>query len=372
VGHAVKRLLLAGGGTGGHLYPAMAVGEAWRARFGDEAELLFVGTAERIEATAVPAAGERLATIEVTGIVGLRGWRRVLGLARMPLALWQALRIVRQFEPDAVLGAGGFASGPTVLAAWLLRKPTAILEQNAMPGVTNRILGKLVRRVFTCFARAESWFAVGKVRRLGNPVRASQTEALASAVRTVREDDTSVRILVMGGSGGARALNEGAPAALAALSPPARARILVVHQAGPRNNLAPIEAMYRQADVRAEVLPYLDDMAERYRWADLAICRAGATTVTELAIAGLASLLVPFPLATHDHQRHNAAELVEAGAAVLVSEVGLAQVLPETLEALISDRSRLAAMGEAARSVAKPDAAHHVVDELVAISGIEA
>jgi UDP-N-acetylglucosamine--N-acetylmuramyl-(pentapeptide) pyrophosphoryl-undecaprenol N-acetylglucosamine transferase len=211
VGHAVKRLLLAGGGTGGHLYPAMAVGEAWRARFGDEAELLFVGTAERIEATAVPAAGERLATIEVTGIVGLRGWRRVLGLARMPLALWQALRIVRQFEPDAVLGAGGFASGPTVLAAWLLRKPTAILEQNAMPGVTNRILGKLVRRVFTCFARAESWFAVGKVRRLGNPVRASQTEALASAVRTVREDDTSVRILVMGGSGGARALNEGAP-----------------------------------------------------------------------------------------------------------------------------------------------------------------
>jgi UDP-N-acetylglucosamine--N-acetylmuramyl-(pentapeptide) pyrophosphoryl-undecaprenol N-acetylglucosamine transferase len=113
-------------------------------------------------------------------------------------------------------------------------------------------------------------------------------------------------------------------------------------------------------------------MAERYRWADLAICRAGATTVTELAIAGLASLLVPFPLATHDHQRHNAAELVEAGAAVLVSEVGLAQVLPETLEALISDRSRLAAMGEAARSVAKPDAAHHVVDELVAISGIEA
>ena len=156
----MKRLLLAGGGTGGHLYPAMAVGQAWRQRYGDDAELLFVGTADRIEATAVPQAGERLETIDITGIVGLSGWRKVLGLLRLPRALFQAVGIIRNFRLDVVLGAGGFASGPTVAAAWLMGYPTAILEQNSMPGVTNRILGKLVRRAYTQF----------KPQRLGLPL----------------------------------------------------------------------------------------------------------------------------------------------------------------------------------------------------------
>jgi UDP-N-acetylglucosamine--N-acetylmuramyl-(pentapeptide) pyrophosphoryl-undecaprenol N-acetylglucosamine transferase len=368
----VKRLLLAGGGTGGHLYPAMAVGEAWRQRFGAEAELLFVGTADRIEAQRVPAAGERLETIDVTGIVGLRGWRKLLGLLRMPKALWQALRIVRAYQPDAVLGAGGFASGPTVLAAWLLGKPTAILEQNAMPGVTNRILGKLVKRVFVSFAQAEAWFAQSKIRRLGNPVRADQVAALLAVDPQGSDTHQRVHILVMGGSGGARALNEGVPAAIAALDATVRAQLQVVHQAGPRHDSGPIERLYQQADVQAEVLPYLDDMAARYRWADLAVCRAGATTVTELAIAGIASLLIPFPLATHDHQRHNAAELVNAEAAVLVDEKTLASSLPNTLATLIADRGRLRDMGEAARSVAKPDAAQAVVRELLVIAGMGA
>ena len=211
----MSRLLLAGGGTGGHLFPAMAVGEAWREAFGEDAELLFVGTADRIEARAVPEAGERFEAIDVSGIVGLRGWRRLLGLLRLPLAVLQALRIVRRFRPDVVVGAGGFASGPTVLAAWLLRTPTAILEQNAMPGVTNRILGRLVARVFTHFEQCEAWFAERKIRRFGNPVRAAQR-------RRFRISSPSVRVRPSGSwSWGDRkalkALNDGLPAAFAEL-----------------------------------------------------------------------------------------------------------------------------------------------------------
>ena len=364
----MKRLLLAGGGTGGHLFPAMAVGEAWRDAFGDDAELLFVGTADRIEARVVPASGERFEAIEVSGIVGLRGWRKILGLLRLPMALFQAMSIVRRFRPDVVVGAGGFASGPTVLAAWLLRVPTAILEQNAMPGVTNRILGRLVRRVFTHFSQCESWFASRKIRRFGNPVRRAQLDAL-------QEDRTEpsherVRLLIMGGSQGSKALNDGLPLAIAGLDLDQREQIEVVHQCGRQGDVQAISDHYRSAGVQAEVVEFMTDMSARYAWADLCVCRSGAMTVTEMAIAGKPAIFVPFPQATHDHQTHNALELVHEKAALLIPQKELNSSLGQTLVDLLRDRAILQKMGQAARLVAKPQAARKIVGELADLCGV--
>ena len=364
----MKRLLLAGGGTGGHLFPAMAVGEAWREAFGDEADLLFVGTAERIEARAVPEAGERFEAIEVSGIVGLRGWRKILGMMRLPLALFQAIGIVRRFRPDVVVGAGGFASGPTVLAAWLLRVPTAILEQNAMPGVTNRILSRFVRRIFTHFEECESWFPQSKLRRFGNPVRRAQLTALQDQAASPAHD--AVHLLIMGGSQGSKALNDDVPAALAALPESLRRRLSVVHQCGRQGDVATMTQTYADAGLRAQVLEFMSDMAVRYAWADLCICRSGAMTVTEMAIAGKPAIFVPFPQATHDHQTHNASELRRAGAALIIKQKELKSSLGHTLSDLLEDRAVLQRMGLAARSAAKPRAAHKIVGELADLSGV--
>jgi len=364
----MKRLLLAGGGTGGHLFPAMAVGEAWRLAFGDEADLLFVGTADRIEARAVPAAGERFEAIEVSGIVGLRGWRKILGMMRLPLALFQAMGIVRRFRPDVVVGAGGFASGPTVLAAWILGVPTAILEQNAMPGVTNRILARLVRRVFTHFEECESWFAARKIRRFGNPVRAAQLEALQG--EATAQAGTRIRLLVMGGSQGSKALNDHVPPALLALDAAQRSGLEVVHQCGRQGDIEVIAKAYERSQVRAEVVEFMTDMAARYAWSDLCICRSGAMTVTEMAIAGKPAIFVPFPQATHDHQTHNALELVHQSAAILIPQNELNSSLGHTLVDLLEDRAILQTMGQAARRVAKPEAARKIVSELADLTGV--
>jgi UDP-N-acetylglucosamine--N-acetylmuramyl-(pentapeptide) pyrophosphoryl-undecaprenol N-acetylglucosamine transferase len=365
----MKRLLLAGGGTGGHLFPAMAVGEAWREAFGAEAELLFVGTAGRIEARAVPEAGERFEAIEVSGIVGLRGWRKLLGLMRLPLALFQAIGIVRRFSPDLVLGAGGFASGPTVLAAWLLGVPTALLEQNAMPGVTNRILAKFTRRIFTHFSQCEAWFPAHKIRRLGNPVRAAQLKALQETQAETR-DSKQVNLLVMGGSQGSKALNDDLPPALAELSSDLRQQLNIVHQCGRQGEPAEIEKNYLAQDLRAQVLPFMSNMAARYAWSDLCICRSGAMTVSEMAIAGKPAIFVPFPQATHDHQTENARELVACGAAVLMAQKDLKSKLGLTLAHLLHDRAVLLRMGEAAAAAAKPQAARNIVGELADLLGV--
>lgn len=364
----MKRLLLAGGGTGGHLYPAMAVGQAWREHYGEEADLLFVGTADRMEAKAVPRAGERLETIDITGIIGLSGWRKILGILRLPRALFQAVGIVRRFKPDVVLGAGGFASGPTVMAAWMMGYPTAILEQNSMPGFTNRILGKFVKRIYTQFHATAAWFSPAKVRALGNPVRLDQLEPAND--REVCSDET-IHVLVLGGSQGAQALNDALPAAIAAMPEPLQARVSVIHQAGPKKALEPIEEAYAQTQAKAAVFPFLDDMPQRYAWSDLCICRAGAMTVTELAVAGRGAVFIPFPLATHDHQRHNALELVEKGAARIVDQAHLDPKLAQTLEELTDDPGSLEAMASAARQLARPEAARAIAKELAELAGLE-
>lgn len=351
------RVLIAGGGTGGHLFPGIALAEQVVAAGG---EVRFVGTERGIEARTVPELGYGLDLIEVSGIKG-RGIKGLIsGLLRLPRAWLQSRRIIENFNPDVVVGVGGYASGPIVATAWLMRRSTAILEQNSIPGITNRILGKLVRRVFATFPDERGHFPAGKLVIAGNPIRAALIERLEQA----REQaDASVehppRLFVFGGSQGARALNRaltGAAAALVDTLP----GLEICHQTG-QAELEPTREGYAAAGLsepQVRVVPFIKDMSEPYAWCDLVLCRAGATSLAELAAVGCPALLVPFPHATDDHQTHNAAALVEAGAAVMVPESELdADRLVRELSGLLGDRSRLASMRAAMLKAAKPRAA---------------
>ncbi len=361
------RLLVAGGGTGGHLFPGLAVAEALLAREA-AAAVLFVGTRRGIEARAVPRAGLPVEFIEVGTLKGrgaAGGLRTLLGL---PRALVQAARIVRRFQPDLVLGVGGYASGPVIVAAALLGRPTAIMEQNALPGLTNRWLGRLVNRVFTSFPAppGRRAFPAHKVVRTGNPVR--------RAFRTIPErpaDDGRLHLLVFGGSAGARRINDAMLAALPLLAG-WRDRLAILHQTGEAARAA-VEAGYRAAGwgpEAAEVRAFIDDMAAAYARADLVVCRAGASTVAELTAVGRPALLVPYPFAADDHQEANAQALVAAGAAVRVRDAELSgERLAAELTALAADPARRAAMAEAARRLGEPAAADRVVDELLRLAG---
>ena len=368
------RLLLAGGGTGGHLFPGVAIAEELRAR-APEAAVRFVGTARGIEARVLPDLGWDLSLIEVSGLktVGLFGM--IKGLFRLPRALLQARAIVKQFAPTAVIGVGGYASGPVVLMARLAGIPTAICEQNSIPGLTNKILGKLVRAVFLSFAESKRFFAEEKVVMSGNPVRRQLAAALlaepapqgvdaapspADTAAAEAQKSRPLCVLVCGGSLGAVAVNKLAAEALAAIS---RKRPLrIVHQTG-ATGYDDTVAQYRAADVPAECSAFIKDMASVYRQADLIISRAGATTVAELAIAGKPALFIPYPFAADNHQEVNAREMAEAGAALSFRQADLtAAKLAAALEPLLDDPDRRAKMSAAMKSLARPQAAATVVD----------
>ena len=347
------RLMIAGGGTGGHLFPGIAIAEELRAQHPDAA-VRFVGTKRGIEARVVPAQGWELDTIEVSGLktVGLLGALR--GVLRLPRALWQARRVLKAFRPDAVIGVGGYASGPVVLMARLRGIPTAICEQNSIPGLTNKILGKLVRRVFLAFEETRRFFKAKKILMTGNPVR----RELVAKLRAGRAPDADrLHVLVCGGSLGAVAVNELASEALIAL---AKERPLaIVHQTGDKD-ADKIRARYADAGVAADVSAFITDMASAYLGADLIVCRAGATTVAELAIAGKPAIFVPYPFAADDHQTRNAREMAERGAALCFPQAELtADKLADAIRSL--DPARRTAMSTAMQAFAKPEAAGAVV-----------
>ncbi len=343
-------ILIVAGGTGGHVYPALAVATHLRAL---GARVSWLGTPRGLEARVVPAAGFPFFPIAVAGVRG----KGLATLATAPLgvvrALFQSLGVLRRVRPDAVLGMGGFAAGPGGLAAWLLRRPLLIHEQNAIPGLTNRLLAPLARLVMEAFPRTFGP-RTGAVLT-GNPLRA---ELAAAGPRPAPRDP--LRILVVGGSLGARALNEAVPAALARLA--ASRALAIRHQSGPDHHAA-AAARYGEVGLEAEVMPYLEDMAAAYEWADLAVCRAGAMTVAELAVSGLPAVLVPFPHAVDDHQTANARYLTDAGAALLLPQGELdAATLAARLEALLAEDGGLARMAAAARSRALPEATRRVAE----------
>lgn len=350
------RLLIAGGGTGGHLFPGVAIAEELRAREPDAA-IKFVGTRRGIEARVLPDLGWDLDFIEVSGLKTVGAAGAVKGLFRLPRALWQARRIVKQFAPDAVIGVGGYASGPVVLAAKLRGIPTAICEQNSIPGLTNKMLGKLVRNVFLSFDESKRFFNPKKIVMSGNPVRRELVQKLLAAAP---ETHDRVHVLVVGGSQGAVAVNELASKALATLAK--ESALAITHQTGEKD-LEATTARYREAGVTADCRAFIKDMAAAYRGADLIIGRAGATTVAELAIAGKPAVFIPYPFAADNHQELNAREMADKGAALMFRQSELtADKLAEALRPLLADANRRADMGAAMRALARPGAAAAIID----------
>lgn len=358
------RVMIAGGGTGGHLFPGVALAERVKAAGG---EACFVGTERGIEARVLPELGWNLELMDVSGIKG-RGIRGLLGGAsRLPRAYFQSRRILKKFRPDVVVGVGGYASGPVVFTARTMGIPTAILEQNSVPGVTNRILSKVVKRVYTTFPDDGGFFPAGKIMNAGNPIRTELVERLAARGSEARErNGRAPRLFVFGGSQGARAVNEAVLAMLPAMLS-AHPDLEIWHQTG-KADLDSVEAGYANAGLtreRARVTSFISDMAEPYAWCDLVICRAGATSLAELSVAGTPALLVPFPFATDNHQEHNAASLVEAGAALMVRQAELVPAqLAERISALLNDGEGLDRMRAAMQGAARPHAAESILADL--------
>jgi UDP-N-acetylglucosamine--N-acetylmuramyl-(pentapeptide) pyrophosphoryl-undecaprenol N-acetylglucosamine transferase len=351
---ASSPVLIMAGGTGGHVFPALAVAKVLRER---GVAVVWLGVPGSMESRLVPAQGFPIEWVRVAGIrgKGLLAW--LLAPLRIVNAVAQAMRVLRHVRPRSVLGAGGYVSGPGGIAAWLMRIPLLIHEQNAIAGMTNRWLARLATQVLEAFPG--SFGARANVKTIGNPVR-EDIAALAAPAQRFAGRDSRARLLIFGGSQGAQRLNTVLPQALAQLLPQDRPQVL--HQTGERG-LESTRAAYLEAKVEAEVLPFIDDMAKTYAWADLAVCRAGAMTVAELQAAGLGAIFVPLPIATDDHQTKNAAVMVGAGAARIIQERDLTpEVLSGVIAELIANRATLLKMAEAARAERITDAASRLAD----------
>ncbi len=355
-------VMIMAGGTGGHVFPALALARLLRERHRD---VIWLGTRRGLEARVVPADGFAIEWLTVSGLRG-KGLSDVLKAPFMLMrSVWQALRIIRRLKPAVVVGLGGFVTGPGGLAAWLLGRPLVIHEQNAVAGFTNRCLARLARTVLTAFPSA--FAARPHVREIGNPVRADIASLPQPSARFAAREG-ALRLLVIGGSLGARRLNEVVPQALAVLAAqPQAPRFAVRHQAGEKL-LEAARAAYAQAGVTGEVTAFIADMAEALGWADLVVCRAGALTIAELAAAGVGAVLVPFPHAVDDHQSVNARYLVEAGAARCIADAALTPVLlADTLAELCgAGRQALLRLAQSARRVSRPDAAQDLLAAVLA------
>lgn len=339
-------VLIMAGGTGGHIFPGLAVAETLRAQ---GVPVVWLGAQGGMETKVVPAHGIELHTIAVGGLRGKGLKTRVLAPWMLLRALLSSLAVLHRLKPRSVLSMGGYVAGPGGVAARLLQRPLLVHEQNRVAGFTNRKLAQHARRVMAGFADS-----LPNAQWVGNPVRGAIASLPAPAQRMAGRSGKP-RLLVLGGSLGARALNTSVPQALAQIAIEQRPEVL--HQCGNRG-IDEARKAYADAGVEARIVPFIEDMAGTYAWADLAVCRAGALTLAELTACGLGAVLVPFPHAVDDHQTRNAEALVAAGAAELIQERDLnTQDLAHRLTALLSDRARLLAMAEAARTLAKPDAA---------------
>ena len=353
----MKRVMLATGGTGGHIFPALAVAAELKAQH-PGVEVLFVG-GEGLEGKLARQAGLEFVGLPVRGVLG-RGVKGLAALGRMGVSLAQAVNVVRRFKPQVAAGFGGYASVCPVMAAWILRVPTAIHEQNSVPGATNRLLGRLAKRIMVTYPAPVNAFAPGKVLFTGNPVRPE----IAALFAEKPSHEGKRNILVLGGSQGARAVNRIVAEAWPGL---AQTGAALWHQTGEADFDATRALYGEQTNVR--VAPFITDMAEAYSWADLVVARSGASTLAEITCAGLPCVLIPFPFATHDHQTVNAASLAGGHAAVVLPEKDLnAQLLTETVSALLADPVKLADMGRAARTLAKPHAARMIAEELTRLA----
>lgn len=365
------RVLIAGGGTGGHLYPGIAIAEEVTRR--SDGQVLFVGTTRGLETKLVPAAGFPLELLEVSGLNRVGAANLLRGLLRLPKAFFASRRLLRRFRPHMVIGVGGYASGPLVLAAALLGYPTAIQEQNSHPGFTNRVLGRFVRRVFVAFADSRRFFSHRKTVLVGNPVRRRFIDAAASAVTapTAAGAAELASVLILGGSQGARAVNDLVLGAAAMLKADGRLPALV-HQTGAADE-ARVRGRYAELGLTdaVQVRAFIDDMPAVLAAATLVVGRAGALTLAELAMVGRPAILIPLPTAADDHQTRNAAEFATAGAAIVAPQKHTdAASLARMISDLCADPQRRAAMSRAMSGLGRPTAAHDIVDELERVAGV--
>jgi len=357
------RLLLTGGGTGGHLFPAIATAEAFCRRF-PGTRVLFVGTRRKMDKVSLAQYGFSTRGIHCQGIKG----KGVLALTRalllLPLSLVEALWHILRFRPHLVVGVGGYVTGPVVAAARLLGRPALIHEQNSVPGLANRKLGPLATRICLSLPGSEAFFPAGKTVLTGNPVRHKILEMAGKRGRAI---DDKLTILVLGGSLGAHRVNEVVVEAMTrygALLPPGTE---IIHQTGAADEQM-VRAAYEQAGIHATVAAFFTDMAEVYGKCDLLVSRAGATTLAELAILGKPAVLIPYPFAADDHQYRNACYYADSGGAVVLVERELtAGKLAETLVGLAGNPGRLAEMAEAMRALGRPDAAERIVESCLEI-----
>lgn len=353
----MKTILIMAGGTGGHIFPGLAVAHELRAAGW---EVVWLGARGGMEERLVPPRGYRTAWIRAKAARGKGLLQKLLLPANLLYSFWESARLIRRLRPDVVLGLGGYVAFPGGMMASLLNRPLALHEQNAVPGLANRVLSGVSDKVMVAFPGA-----LKSAEWTGNPVR-SEIAALTSPDERFRGRSGPMKVLVVGGSLGAQALNEAVPRALALLSERPR----VVHQAGEKH-LDALKTHYSNSGVEGELVAFIDDMARRYAEADLVICRAGAVTIAELSAGGVASILVPFPHAVDDHQTANARFLADRGAAILLPQ---SEMTPQKLAALIGslDRPKLLEMAQKARALGKPDAARLVAQRCMELCNVSA
>ena len=356
------RIIISGGGTGGHLFPGLAVGEEI-CRRRPKSEILFITGRRKMERFVMERSGFLHASIAVEGIKG-RGWvRGTAVILKLPLGFLQSLSLIKRFSPHLVIGVGGYSSGPACLAARILGLPTAIHEQNSFPGLTNRLLCRVVDRVFISFEESRDHFPGGKLLLTGNPIR----QELLKGGGPSKESDGAFTVLVVGGSQGARAINDALLDALEIL----RGRGInprVLHQTGEKD-FERVKEAYEERGLKGDVMPFINDMAKAYGHADIVIGRAGASTVSELAALGIPSVLIPYPHAANRHQETNALLLVRAGGADMILQEDLTgRKLADLLEGYMNNQKILEEMGRKAVTVGRRDAAEAIVDRLEALA----
>ena len=360
----VRRIVIAGGATGGHLFPGITIAQECLQRNSNN-RLLFVSTGNPFERSALAAAGFELERINVAGIKGRGLWKKIRSLSLIPSATGRAIRILRSFRPDLVVGVGSYAAGPVVLAAWLMRIKIVLLEQNILPGITNRTLARFASRIYLSFAESAGRFDPEKVRITGNPVRheillkstpATQVDTAAAA------DSRILNILIIGGSQGAHPINVAMIDALDHLN--RKDRLCIVHQTGPADE-AQVSKAYTAQGLDSTVRSFFNDMDQRYHSADLIICRAGATTVAEVTAIGKGVIFVPFPQAADNHQVLNARALEAEGAAEVIEQRDLSPaLLAGRIDWYAENRGALEHMSQNAKRFGKPAAAREIVDDM--------
>ena len=353
------RLVIAGGGTGGHLFPGIAVAQAFVDRDRNN-QVLFINAGRSLEKRVLSDLGWPWQTIAIEGIKGRSRWRQLVAAMKIPKAIWQSAGMLKRFQANVVLGVGGYSAGPVVVAAWRQGIATALHEQNQLPGVTNRMVGRLVDRIYLSFNESRDCFASAKVNITGNPVRDEIIALASESVKPGNVQDKNFNVLIVGGSQGAHAINTAMVEALPLLKTSNALR--VVHQTG-EQDLEMVQQAYAPMAMDAVAQPFFKDMARRYKEADLIICRAGATTVAEITVVGKAALFIPFPFAADDHQTRNAQALVDAGAAQMIAQNNLSgRSLAQAIDNLLLDRRHLEDMALNARHLGRPDAAQAIVD----------